>query len=112
MVARTLLPRPPPGRFDWLKLDAQLGLKTLDEREDLQTYGDWSRVDVRPRKDGIDAIVIYVHDRAEIDTPGFRRFVQTAANVYCQTFVRTSVDPLPKQPPRKSAKQKKKTSKR
>ncbi|HMQ14979.1 MAG TPA: ATP-binding cassette domain-containing protein, partial [Phycisphaerae bacterium] len=68
----------PRGTFRQPDLDRRLGLMTLDEREDLQTYGDWSRVDVRPRQGGIDAVAVYVHDRAEIDTPGFRRFVRDA----------------------------------
>jgi len=74
--------RVPPGTFKWLELDEQLGLKTLDERDDLQTYGDWARVDVRRRRDGLDAIAVYVHDKAEIDTPAFRRFVRKAAGAY------------------------------
>ncbi|MCZ2399440.1 MAG: ATP-binding cassette domain-containing protein [Phycisphaerae bacterium] len=72
----------PRGTFRQPDLDRQLGLKTLDERDDLQTYGDWSRVDVRPRQGGIDAVAVYVHDRAEIDTPGFRRFVRDAGAAY------------------------------
>jgi excinuclease ABC subunit A len=72
----------PPKTFDWLKLDAQLGLKTLDERDDLPTYGDWSRVDVRRRKIGMEAVMVYVHDRKEIDTPAFRRFVKRAVKAY------------------------------
>jgi len=74
--------RTPPGTFDWRELNAQLGLKTLDEREDLQAYGNWARVDVRPRQDGWDAVVVYVHDKAEIDTPAFRRFVKRAVRAY------------------------------
>jgi excinuclease ABC subunit A len=74
----------PPGTFKWRELDAQLGLKTLDEREDIQAYGDWARVDVRPRQIGMEAIVIYVHDRAEIDTPAFRRFIREAVKAYGQ----------------------------
>ena len=72
----------PRDTFKWHTLDAQLGLKTLDERDDLETYGDWARVDVRPRRGGLDAVVIYVHDKQEIDTPGFRRFVKDAAKAY------------------------------
>ncbi|MCK4341792.1 MAG: excinuclease ABC subunit A, partial [Phycisphaerae bacterium] len=72
----------PPKTFKWLELDAQLGLKTLDEREDLQTYGDWSRVDVRPRKIGKEAVMVCVHDKKEIDTPGFRKFVKAAVKAY------------------------------
>ncbi len=72
----------PPGTFKWLELDAQLALKTLDERPDLPTYGNWSRVDVRPRKIGMEAVVIYVHDKREIDTRGFRRFIRQAVKAY------------------------------
>jgi len=74
--------RVPRGTFDWAELDEQLGLKTLDEREELPVYGDWARVDVRRRRDGPDAVVVYVHDKAEIDTPAFRRFVKQAAAAY------------------------------
>ena len=74
--------RVPPKTFDWIELDAQLGLKTLDERNDLETYGDWARVDVRKRRDGLDVVVVYVHDRKEIDTLAFRRFVKQAAKAY------------------------------
>jgi len=74
--------RVPPKTFDWIELDERLGLKTLDERDDLPTYGDWSRVDVRPRRDGLDAVVVYVHDKREIDTSAFRRFIKQAATAY------------------------------
>jgi excinuclease ABC subunit A len=74
--------RAPPGTFKWLELDEQLGLLTLDERDDLETYGDWARVDVRPRRDGLDAVVVYVHDKKEIDTPAFRRFIRAAVKAY------------------------------
>ncbi|MFH1746295.1 MAG: ATP-binding cassette domain-containing protein [Planctomycetota bacterium] len=77
--------RAPAKTFDWRKLDADLGLKTLDEREDLQTYGDWSRVDVRPRSDGYDAVVIYVHDKKEINTLAFRKFVKQAVRAYLKS---------------------------
>ncbi|MFQ5806711.1 MAG: hypothetical protein ACE5I3_09700 [Phycisphaerae bacterium] len=77
--------RVPPRTFNWVELDERLGLKTLDERDDLATYGDWSRVDVRHRRDGLDAVVLYVHDKAEIDTPAFRKFVRQAARAYLTT---------------------------
>ncbi|NLG44384.1 MAG: Uma2 family endonuclease [Phycisphaerae bacterium] len=75
----------PPGTFEWRALDRQLGLKTLDERGDLETYGHWSRVDIRPRQRGGEAVVIYVHDKQEIDTPGFRKFIRTAARAYLES---------------------------
>ncbi len=74
----------PRDTFKWHELDAQLGLKTLDERDDLETYGDWARVDVRPRRGGLDAVVVYVHDKQEIDTPGFRRFIKEAVKAYLE----------------------------
>jgi len=74
--------RVPPATFQWRKLNDELGLKTLDEREDLPIYGDWARVDVRRRRDGLDAVAIYVHDRREINTPAFRRFIRQAARAY------------------------------
>ncbi len=74
--------RVPPGTFEGSRLDAALGLKTLDERTDLATYGDWARVDVRPRRGGWDAVVIYAHDRKELDTPAFRRFIRDAVQAY------------------------------
>ena len=74
--------RVPPGTFDARVLNKQIGLKTLDEREDIQSYGDWPRVDVRPRLDGLDAVAVYVHDKAEIDTPSFRAFVQKSVATY------------------------------
>ncbi|MGE0481065.1 MAG: ATP-binding cassette domain-containing protein [Phycisphaerae bacterium] len=74
----------PRGRFEASKLNAQLRLPTLDERGDLQTYGDWARVDVRKHLGGVDAVAIHVHDRKEIDTPAFRRFVKDAAAAYLQ----------------------------
>jgi excinuclease ABC subunit A len=74
--------RAPPGTFRWQPLNAELGLKTLDERDDLETYGDWARVDVRDRSDGWEAVVVYVHDQAEIDTPAFRRFIVAAVKAY------------------------------
>jgi excinuclease ABC subunit A len=94
--------RVPPKTFDWLELDERLGLKTLDERDDLETYGDWSRVDVRPRRDGLDAVVVYVYDKAEIDTVPFRRFVKVAARAYlkvCTGSQRKAVRVQPRSKP-------------
>ncbi|MBK9119167.1 MAG: ATP-binding cassette domain-containing protein [Phycisphaerales bacterium] len=83
--------RSAPGVFHAATLNAELGLKTLDERTDLETYGDWPRVDVRPRRDGYDAVVVYVHDRKEIDTPAFRRFIRTAVQAYADLLTASGV---------------------
>ncbi len=82
--------RAPHGTFDAGKLASRLRLLTLDQREDIEAYGDWSRVDVRPRIDGFDAIVIYVHDKREIDTPAFRKFVSDAVRAYCGSAITAS----------------------
>ncbi|GMU84609.1 MAG: hypothetical protein AMXMBFR47_44780 [Planctomycetota bacterium] len=74
--------RVPAGTFDGRRLNADLGLKTLDERDDIQAYGSWPRVDVRKRIDGPDAVAVYVHDREEIDTPAFRKFIKQAVAAY------------------------------
>ena len=77
--------RAPPRTFKWQQLEEALGLKTLDEREDLETYGDWARVDIRQRCDGLDAVVVYVHDKKEINTPAFRKFIKQAARAYLKS---------------------------
>ncbi|MCA9244228.1 MAG: ATP-binding cassette domain-containing protein [Phycisphaerales bacterium] len=82
--------RAPPGAFDAEQLDRKLKLKTLDQRTDLETYGDWPRVDVRPRRDGLDAIVVYVYDREEIDTPAFRDFIKRASRAYLSAMAAAS----------------------
>ncbi|MCG3126352.1 MAG: UvrABC system protein A [Phycisphaerae bacterium] len=74
--------RVPRGTFRDDQLQRLLKLKTLDQRDDLPVYGNNARVAVRRRMDGPDAIAVYVHDRAEIDTPGFRRFVREAVSAY------------------------------
>jgi excinuclease ABC subunit A len=77
--------RAPPDTFDAGALNRKLGLKTLDEREDIQAYGSWPRVDLRKRMDGLDAIAVYVHDKIEIDTPAFRQFVKQAVAAYAKS---------------------------
>ena len=78
----------PRGRFDAKKLDRELALPPLDDRADLPVYGSRRRVELRPRKGAFDAIAISVHDRREIDTPAFRRFVRDAAAAYLQHVAR------------------------
>ena len=78
--------RVPRGTFDAAVLNKQLGLKTLDQREDIESYGAWSRVDVRPRQGELDAVVIYPHDKKEIDTPAFRKFVKSAVTAFLRSL--------------------------
>ncbi len=74
--------RVPNDTFDAEALNRQIGLKTLDEREDIQAYGSRPRVEIRPRIEGVEAVAISVHDKAEIKTPGFERFVKAAVRAY------------------------------
>ncbi|QOJ13683.1 MAG: ATP-binding cassette domain-containing protein [Planctomycetia bacterium] len=74
--------RVPPGTFDGAKLNREIGLKTLDQRDDIPAYGSWPRVDVRERQGPLEAVAVYVHDLTEIDTPAFHRFIRRAAAAY------------------------------
>ncbi|MBK8915757.1 MAG: hypothetical protein IPM64_14385 [Phycisphaerales bacterium] len=76
--------RVPPDTFNGPRLARVLKLKTLDERDDIPAYGNWSRVDVRERQGPLEAVAVYVHDCREIDTPAFRRFVKEAAAAYLE----------------------------
>ncbi|MFN0137257.1 MAG: excinuclease ABC subunit A, partial [Phycisphaerae bacterium] len=78
--------RAPRGTFDAAALNKSLGLKTLDQREDIESYGTWARVDVRPRLDDLDAVVVYPHDKKEIDTPAFRKFITQAVKAFLNSL--------------------------
>ncbi|MCG3137064.1 MAG: UvrABC system protein A [Phycisphaerae bacterium] len=64
-------------KFDDKKLNAALGLKTLDERTELPVYGQWRRVKRRVGRE-FDDIRIWIHDLAEIQTPAFEQFLNDA----------------------------------
>ncbi len=78
--------------FDARTLADELGLKTLDEREDLPIYGQWRRVKRRVRRE-FDDIRIMIHDLAEINTPAFRRFLKSAVGGYLKTIGQWQDDP-------------------
>lgn len=71
--------RVPTGTFDAHELNRELALKTLDQRDDLPVYGPEPRVRIRRAFRGFEDVRIHIHDRAEVDTPAFRRFVKKAA---------------------------------
>jgi excinuclease ABC subunit A len=83
--------------FDARKLDSELALKTLDEREDLPVYGQWRRVKRRVRQE-FDDIRVHIHDLAEIDTPAFRRFLKSAIAGYLKTIGQWQEDPESAEP--------------
>ncbi|HWL95523.1 MAG TPA: excinuclease ABC subunit UvrA [Phycisphaerae bacterium] len=77
-----LLFRVPRGTFKEPALASSLRLKSLDERDDIQAYGSTSRVQIRHARDEFDQIRILVHDKKEIDTPAFRKFLSDALDSY------------------------------
>ncbi|HVP10393.1 MAG TPA: excinuclease ABC subunit A, partial [Phycisphaerae bacterium] len=83
-----LLIRVPAGTFDQRELAARLDLKTLDDRDDIEAYGQTPRVHIRPAPNGMDQIRITIHDRKEIATPAFRAFLDKAVKAYL-SHVRT-----------------------
>ncbi|MBN1345821.1 MAG: excinuclease ABC subunit A, partial [Phycisphaerae bacterium] len=97
--------RAPRGRFRQEQLEDMLGLKTLDERTDLPIYGQWSRVTIRRAMAGLDRIRVMVHDKAEIDTAGFRRFLRQAVLAYSEYSSELQEDPSKAEPWKTDGKQ-------
>ena len=63
-------------------LDASLGLKPLDEMEDVQAYGSDPRVKARNLKTAWQEVTIKVWKKSEVDTPAFRQFLKQALKSY------------------------------
>jgi len=80
--------RVPRRTFAEGELNRKLGLKTLDDRNDLPIYGNEPRVKIRPHPGDTDRIRILIHDEAEVASKGFRDFLKTATRCYL-TFVRS-----------------------
>src|SRR5690606_39843206 len=76
--------RVPKGTFDPDELAAELNLTSVDDMDDIPVYGRGERVKVNNTKGPFQEIAIDVHERDEIDTPGFRKFLQQAAAAYLQ----------------------------
>jgi len=74
--------RVPARTFRMSEVVRLVGLKTLDEREDLPIYGRWPRVRMRQNTRLWDLVCMHIHDRKEIDTPGMRSFIRTAVRAY------------------------------
>jgi len=87
-----LLFRVPQGVFTSRRLEAELGLKRLEERGDIPAYGVNSRVLVRPAVGDLDQIRILVHDRKEVATAAFRGFLSRAWEAYCDHLGRLARD--------------------
>ncbi len=97
--------RVPRGQFKQDELVALLGLKTLDERTDLPIYGQWSRVYVRRADSDTDRIRVMVHDKAEVEASGFRRFLSGAVKGYLDYAAALVKDPRKAEPWKTDGKQ-------
>jgi excinuclease ABC subunit A len=63
-------------------LQASLGLKDLDDLDELPVYGRASRVRVKNLKGPWQEVTVTVHWLREIDTPAFRKFLDQAVRSY------------------------------
>ena len=75
--------RVPEGCLDQSDIE-KLGIRTLDEREDLPIYGQWSRARLRPVGNGWMAVRLAVRDFDDIDKRAVRAFLSKAAKGYMQ----------------------------
>lgn len=68
--------------FSQRRLASELKLKTWNERRDVPCFGAWPRVKIQKTKSRYDQVILFLHDRDEIDRPAFRRFLKRAAKSY------------------------------
>jgi excinuclease ABC subunit A len=71
----------------------RLGIKPLNDTPGLEVYGDQERVWVTSHKGPWQSVTVLVHRLSEIDTPGFRQFLQEAVQSYQATVVRLRTKP-------------------
>lgn len=74
--------RLPRGVFKEADVTKKLALKTLDDRDDIEAYGQTARVQLRPVMQTMDSIRILIHDKKEIATPAFKAFLAAAWKAY------------------------------
>jgi len=81
------------GEFNTETLDASLGLKPLDEMNDVEAYGREPRVKARDLKTAWQEVTIKVWQKSEIDTPEFRQFLKQALKSYMSLSKAESANP-------------------
>ena len=74
--------RLPHGAFKENDLSKKLALKSLDDRDDIEAYGQTARVQLRPVLQTMDHARILIHDKKEIATPAFKAFLSAAWKKY------------------------------
>ena len=76
--------RVPSGTFNDRTLNRELGLLTLNERDDIHAYSSEPRVHVRPAVEGFDQVRVQIHDKKEISTRAFDLFIRKGLKAYLQ----------------------------
>lgn len=79
--------------FDQKELAASLNLTPIDDIEEVQYYSQSDRVSVRNLKTPWQEVSIKVWKKAEIDTPEFRTFLQTALQTYSDQATKEKANP-------------------
>lgn len=79
--------------FDQKELAASLDLTPIDDIEEVQYYSQSGRVSVRNLKTPWQEVSIKVWKKEEIDTPAFRKFLQTALETYSDLATKEKANP-------------------
>ncbi len=79
--------------FEQDKLVAKLGLKSLDDLDELPVYGRSDRVRVKNLKGPWQEVGVSVHWLREIDTPAFREFLDRAKQSYLTQVNKAALNP-------------------
>jgi excinuclease ABC subunit A len=80
-------------QFNTEDLDAELGLPPLDEMQEIPAYGREPRVKARNLKSAWQEVTIRIWNRAEVDTPAFRSFLQQASQSFVALGTAESANP-------------------
>ncbi len=81
------------NEFTTEELDASLGLRPLDDMEDVQAYGRDPRVKARNLKTAWQEVTIKVWKKSEVDTPAFRQFLKKALKSYLTLSTAEATNP-------------------
>ena len=81
------------NEFTTEDLDASLGLKPLDDMEDVEAYGREPRVKARNLKTAWQEVTIKVWKKSEVDTPAFRQFLKQATKSYLKLSQAEATNP-------------------
>jgi len=90
--------RVPAGAFNAPDLTRRLGIKPLDQRNDLPIYGKGERINLRNAGGGWSDLRLQLHDAKDLNRPAFRSFLKRAAAAYFAANASAKADPLSSEP--------------